>query len=296
MKGGISAFRTIEPGDENQPVNLSSFNSSGSHVALCNSGSQVKLHDRDGVFVLETPKGYSYMSDLSNTSGHVSLITGIEFHRFEDNIFATSSIDGSIRVWDTDNSLTKHHSIYKIKNKQGKRVKAHCVGYSFDCKLLTAGLANGTIPLWDLKKSTYAPPVMEIKDQQFENVEIQSISFSSDGSKLVSRSFNGDCRLYDLRMNGKQMFCLTNLSTKYSSQNVQFSPDGSYIITTLSESPKSKACLNFYDSKSGNCIRNIHFSSKTPINCQWHLGLNQIFVSCSDGSLTGLFGLNSLDK
>lgn len=50
-------------------------------------------------------KGDMYLSDMAKTYGHVSEINDGRFHPVEKNIFATCSMDSTIRIWDTNKPL-----------------------------------------------------------------------------------------------------------------------------------------------------------------------------------------------
>lgn len=41
-----------------------------------------------------------YIQDMANTKGHVAAILDGKWHPKEKNIFMTSSLDGSVRIWD----------------------------------------------------------------------------------------------------------------------------------------------------------------------------------------------------
>ncbi len=47
-----------------------------------------------------------YIQDMSNTKGHVASILDGKWHPIEKKNFMTSSLDGSIRIWDIESKLT----------------------------------------------------------------------------------------------------------------------------------------------------------------------------------------------
>jgi hypothetical protein len=55
---------------------------------------QAKVVDRDGGELLECIKGDQYIVDMSQTKGHVSALTGGQFHPKQKEIFLTCGDDG----------------------------------------------------------------------------------------------------------------------------------------------------------------------------------------------------------
>jgi WD40 repeat protein len=47
-----------------------------------------------------TIRGDMYIQDMANTKGHVAAITDGKWHPRDAQYFMTSSLDGSIRIWD----------------------------------------------------------------------------------------------------------------------------------------------------------------------------------------------------
>jgi len=41
-----------------------------------------------------------YLSDIRLSKGHTFVVTKLQFDQIEDNILYTSSLDGTIRIWD----------------------------------------------------------------------------------------------------------------------------------------------------------------------------------------------------
>lgn len=61
-----------------------------------------QIYDRDGLTLGEFVKGDMYIRDLKNTKGHISGLTGGEWHPKEKETILTSSEDGSLRIWDVN--------------------------------------------------------------------------------------------------------------------------------------------------------------------------------------------------
>ena len=59
------------------------------HVPLV----QVKVLDREGHMIAESPWGYRYISDMAHTTGHVAMINCAGWHPREKDVFITCSND-----------------------------------------------------------------------------------------------------------------------------------------------------------------------------------------------------------
>jgi WD40 repeat protein len=77
------------------------------------------------------------------TQGHTMEVTGAQWHPSEKGILLTSSMDGSLRIWDLageanfGNLCNKH--VLKVRGKSGQpRVGARCCTYSLDGQYFSA--------------------------------------------------------------------------------------------------------------------------------------------------------------
>lgn len=93
------AFRSIEP-DCGHPVTCIANSPSGDRFVIATGTSHCIVYDREGTLVIKFSKGDMYLRDLSHTKGHTMEITGIQWHPTDKNLILTSSMDGSMRVWD----------------------------------------------------------------------------------------------------------------------------------------------------------------------------------------------------
>ncbi|MEN2498768.1 MAG: WD repeat-containing protein 70 [Marteilia pararefringens] len=299
MAHKILPFRNIEHEDL-QPIVSLSYNLSNSHLLIANSGRQAKVHSRDGVFVLETPKGYTYISDLSNTNGHIAAISSACFHPFEDNLFLTSSLDSSVRLWNTDR-MEKQASIYKMRGPNGRKLPVSCASYSNAAKSIAVGLDNGSILVFDTKLSTINAPIHSFENLHEESCGVNSISFSATDFLMCSRSSDGTCKFIDLRQTNKILKSFDSLPAKYKSVNAAFDPNSNLLITSYSDIPQRSSPIN-KNSSYTNCgivlidvagsfeiIARQKFTTKVPTLSIWSKKLDQLFVGFSDGTFTGYF-------
>jgi WD repeat-containing protein 70 len=104
MNRTMTSFKEFVP-HEGYPVLCLSYSLTGNQF-LCITGSwHAKVCNRDGKQLKETIRGDMYIRDTFNTKGHVSSLTDGTWHPILKNKFLTSSIDGTIRLWDIESKL-----------------------------------------------------------------------------------------------------------------------------------------------------------------------------------------------
>ena len=60
------------------------------------------LLNKDGKKGYTSVKGDMYLTDMSKTNGHVSIVHDGKFSPIDKNIFSTCSLDATIRIWDVN--------------------------------------------------------------------------------------------------------------------------------------------------------------------------------------------------
>ena len=73
---------------------------SGDRFIVATGSAQPKIYDRDGNEIIKFVKGDMYLRDLSNTKGHTMEVTDCAWHPNQKDTVLTSSLDGSLRLWD----------------------------------------------------------------------------------------------------------------------------------------------------------------------------------------------------
>lgn len=102
MDSRLRSFRQLEPSEGHQLRALSWSPTADKFLAVTGSA-QAKIYDKDGFTQGEFIKGDMYIRDLKNTKGHISGLTGGQWHPKDRETALTSSEDGSLRIWDVSN-------------------------------------------------------------------------------------------------------------------------------------------------------------------------------------------------
>jgi WD40 repeat protein len=101
MNKGLRPYKDFRPFD-GHPVRSLSFSpdSNASMFLCCCGNNQARVYSRNGEKLKTTVRGDMYIQDMMNTKGHVASITCGQFHPKNQELFITSSLDGSVRQWD----------------------------------------------------------------------------------------------------------------------------------------------------------------------------------------------------
>uniref|UniRef100_A0A7S3QJ26 FHA domain-containing protein n=1 Tax=Chaetoceros debilis TaxID=122233 RepID=A0A7S3QJ26_9STRA len=276
------------------------FSSTGDRMIVGTTSAQPMVLDRDGHEIIEFNKGDMYVTDMAHTDGHVAQITGVDWG-FERDIVVTSSLDGSVRLWNLTKNKTKFQKlcsgkeVYRIKSSVGKRTTVTCVVMAPGGREFACGTSCGTIQIWSTLKISNRPD--RVVYGVHEGKPIHSLSYSYDGRKLSSRCMGDDRVLvWDARRlsrTAKPMAVCEGLPGLYEYVNSAFSPDGKLLCagTSIKRSAKDTfSSLKFYridgTKKSPMPILEVDVAKGLSIiNVIWHSKINQIVASLSDGSL-----------
>ncbi|KAN0014498.1 hypothetical protein ACTFIU_000816 [Dictyostelium citrinum] len=287
MDSSFRSFREIEPSEGTQ-VRSIQFSTLGDIFSALPYTTQIRIYNRDGHFKNESVSGDRFIQDLYHTKGHVSTLTGQCWHPTERDELISSSIDGTIRVWDV-NQLNKNKSVIKSKNQKGSRVGV--INCCFDQRgdLITGGMSDGTIAQWD-KRSTLLKPKFTFQDAHEFGTEVTSIQYNRDCYSMISRGMDSTLRVWDLRNPLKPLIVWDDLLCDYIETNTIFGSYDRVIVTGTSSAKGGFGSIVIYDLSSLTKMRQIRVEDDVSVvNCHWSTKLNQIFFGCSDSSIRGFY-------
>ena len=107
-----------------------------------------------------------YIRDMKNTKGHIKGLTCGEWlhdknsdNRVNNNMIATSSEDGTVRVWDP-NRFSSQISVLKARRNINSNsndaydnvLSVDCCCWSGDGRRVVGGMRDGSVQIWDLGK------------------------------------------------------------------------------------------------------------------------------------------------
>ncbi|KAJ3663522.1 hypothetical protein Zmor_007776 [Zophobas morio] len=287
MDSSMRSFRTLQPAD-NHPIRSLNYSGTGDLLLVISGASQAKVLDRDGFEKLETVKGDMYITDQAKTKGHTAGLLAGCWNPLVKEEFLTTSADGTIRTWDFYEGGKNHKSIVKCRAQNGLKVSPTAVTYGRDGKVIACGCADGSLQLWDSRKSSVAP-ASQVRKGHLPG-EITSIRYSHVGNNLVTRSCDETLKLWDLRNFKTCIHQVTDLFTRYDTTDAIFSPNDAIIATGMSlRKNDTDGYIFFYDSTNLSLIQKIQITNSHTIKLLWHPKLNQIFVGTGNGIVKCLY-------
>ena len=136
------------------------------------------------------------ISLIKTLQGHTTAITSVTFHPFQNNLLASSGINGKIRLW---NINTGECRIFP-----GHSNWVWSLAFSQDGQTLASASFDNTIKLWDIITG-------ECKQNLIgHGKEVYGISWNYDGNLLASSSADETIKIWDIN----QGICLITLRSK----------------------------------------------------------------------------------
>jgi WD40 repeat protein len=327
MDSRCRAFQSSEPA-EGHPIVAISHSPSGDRYVISTGSSQPIVMDRDGKELIKFVKGDMYLRDMSNTKGHTMEVTHVCWHPSEKNIILTSSLDGTLRIWDllgeaTFGCLINKH-VLKIKagpssNTAGAaRIGATTCLYSPNAQRIIGGTLDGSVQIWTEKRiySSKADLIISWRDlsesarsSSSSPSPVISITVTNDNTRLAVRYECGLILLWSFTDNCKNpLFQWKDCPNIYPSANLLFNLDSSLLLfctSPRSGGPDPHSRIHFYDVSSSSSNKNSHSTTTitTPkeilslvisnnligIHLKWHPVTNQIFITLSNGEIKVLY-------
>ncbi|KAH7278402.1 hypothetical protein KP509_38G039800 [Ceratopteris richardii] len=282
MDARLQSFRQFEPFEGHQ-VRALSWSPTADRFLCVTGSAQAKIYDRDGLTLGEFLRGDMYIRDLKNTKGHISGLTGGEWHPKEKQTILTSSEDGSLRVWDV-NDFKSQTQVIKPKLARPGRVAVTACTWGLDGKCMAGGLGNGSVQIWNIKSGWGSRPDIYIERAHKDGEDVSGLKFASDGFTLFSRSLDETLKVWDLRSTKTAVKVFSDLPNLYQQTNVALSPDENLILTgtSVEKGGSVGGILHLFDRRRLELVRKIGVSSQSVVCCLWHKRLNQILATTGD--------------
>lgn len=231
----------------------------------------------------------------------------MHWHPTDKHLVITSSLDGTVRIWNLlgeaafGNLINKY--VLKIKARPGQgRLGATSCSYSHGGARIYAGCVDGSVHVWLTNKRVFTR-----EDAVFSVPEataaISSIAVSPDSKLLALRLERGPIAVYNIEKLQAIPHCtITGANNKYSQSNAAFSPDGQLLVVGTSPSRdggEEKSQLVFFSMVGWKGPKTFTIedafmkigviSGASVIAVKWQPTTKQIFCSTSTGVVRVLF-------
>jgi WD repeat-containing protein 70 len=242
----LRAFKSVDPTatkssahTETHPIHVAKFNpNSPSQVLVLSATPQARILTRDGDVVSEFQKGDMYLRDMNMTKGHVSEITAGTWHPTNWDLFVTAGTDSTLRIWDVNTKMKQKTVIVHKSRQAGSAGRSRMTAVAWGSQveggnsLLVATALDGSMMLWS-GEGPYHRPSGEIKDAHQPGTWTSGVDISPDGRLVITRGGDDTIKLWDTRKFKQAVSSVAHPSTsaQYPTSNIQFSPNGSSVIT-----------------------------------------------------------------
>jgi len=287
MDSSLQSFRKVKP-CESHIIRHLEYSSTGDKILVVPGSSQAKVLDRDGHEVLECVKGDPYVVDVRRNKGHVGALTSGCWHPKIREEFMTASNDASLRLWLTDGQAVMggRASRASIKCKSAasglKTIPTACC-YSRDGLLVCAACQDGSIQMWDHRKS-FVNVALHLRDAHQKATDTSCVTFGHDNRHLATRGGDGTLKLWDVRSFKKPVHSASDLFSRFEMTECSFSPDDRMVVTATSMDRNEKSGkLVFFRKDSFEKVSEMSVGESHVIRALWHPKLNQIMTGCGDG-------------
>jgi WD repeat-containing protein 70 len=195
------------------------------------------------------------------------------------------------------------------------RISVTAAAYSRTGAWLAGAAHDGSLRFWNAS-GPYFRPTIEILEAHQSGCGISSIRFGPDDILVASRGNDHTLKgriysmkneriiylgvshlvwfpsiVWDLRKYRKPLATCTDLFNDFEETGCDFSPQGDFVITGTSAQKDSRpGSLMVMNTNTLECLQTHELGmSLSVLRTVWHTRLNQIILSCSDGSTRVLF-------
>jgi WD40 repeat protein/serine/threonine protein kinase len=189
-------------------------------VALGLGRDKLAIAGADKVVRVCTQKAGAALSQTT-CSGHTGPCLGVALSA-DGKLVASSSCDGTARVWDAETGE-------ELVTFEGHVGNVHGVAFSPDARRLATAGADETVRIWDI--GVAKKPRRVVKDclvQPGGHGAVLSVTFSPDGRRLASTSRDGTVKVFNV-VGAVELFMLRGFAGPVN--QVAFSPDGRRLAT-----------------------------------------------------------------
>lgn len=301
MARHVRPFREVEV-DEGHPLVAVSYSPSGDRLLAATGASHAKVLSREGVVELQFATGDMYVVDMAHTNGHTHTVTGGMWHPQHRDEVITSSLDGTVRIWNLQGKRTFDRlinaTVLKFKSKKGKRGAVTTCRYNLDGSLVAGGMMDGQLQFVDPRRA-YAGPTLTIRDAHADgggDVGISCIKFSPDGKHFASRSCADDTiKIWDVRKPRDCVKVFSGVGGVFGTSNLAFNVAGTSIAagTCVRKGKGLSGRVLFLDVHTPGLVDPIASvdmqEDESAVCVEWHAGINQVFVGSSTGACRVLY-------
>jgi WD40 repeat protein/tRNA A-37 threonylcarbamoyl transferase component Bud32 len=209
------AIRYILSGNFDQ-VNSIAFSSDSQRLAIGTNDPTVRMWEK-----AEQGQAISRLGDHQSSVTHVTYDSN---SKAENNLLASTSLDGTINIWQA--GVKK----ISIDSQQGEIYSA---AFSPDNTYLISAAANGTAALWEVESGSFKC------QEKIDSSPVIKAIFSPDGNQVVFLLLNGKLEIWSFtrKSNTNLQLAKSGAIDGFNGQisSIAFSPDSQYLAIGSTE-------------------------------------------------------------
>jgi len=304
MNRSMKYYREFIP-VEGHTISALDFNEKGNMILCIASDVHCRIYDREGsqTPIEITVLGDMYVRDMAITKGHSKMLTDGIWHPKDPNVWLSSSMDGTLRIWNLNgkkvgmDALLSQDHVLKTVDKRGvpmgatgksatglEGVYPTCCRYSPDGKTMVAGCSDGSIQIF-FEKLRYVKPDKIIRDQH--SAEVTSVHLFAE--QMLSRSMDGTMKLWEMKkpMNPKAppLRVWDNLPNDCAQTGCYICPDNEYAVTGTCDKKSESNALKIFSITTGEEVGSSPLIAGAT-RVHWSSQINQIIVGTVKGGVT----------
>ncbi len=240
MNEKMNSFRSIEP-EEGHQIRHLAWSITGDSFLVATGSARPKIYNRDGFEMAQFIRGDMYIMDAKHTKGHLTAVTGAVWHPTDKNLCLTSSIDGTLRIWDV-HDVQKNRDVIKYKaSAAGQKAEVTAGAWAPNGSIIAGAATDGSISLWNAKTKFQRADKVVLNAHK-PHTDTSGLTFSADCNTLLSRGCDNTLKIWDVRQFKTAVHVFDDLENYYSQTNAIFAPDAnsSVIVTGTSNRADEK--------------------------------------------------------
>ena len=172
-------------------------------------------------------------TQLYTLEAHNGSILDVEYHPIDDNILASSSIDGTVKLW----QIESDRSPTFLTVLKGHDQPIADFDFSPDGNFIATASDDGTAKLWRVAENK--PQVLATfktnSDSTRTDIRIKHVSFSPDGRILVVGDNQGTLGLWQVEDEENSIALAQFQAHEKAIRDISFAPEGEEILSVSEE-------------------------------------------------------------
>eukprot|EP00388_Colpodella_angusta_P006049 GDKJ01018219.1.p1 GENE.GDKJ01018219.1~~GDKJ01018219.1.p1 ORF type:complete len:593 (-),score=111.36 GDKJ01018219.1:95-1873(-) len=311
LTSSLRSFKQINPLN-NHAVRSLCLHKSGQSVLIAPGGRHARLYTDSGDLLMQTSAGDMYLRDPAMTKGHTYTVVGCAWDPFNNEHFLTSSMDGTVRLWDSQARTfglereAESIGAWRAVDARGTLHRNCQITCSLPMpiqtltsKSIVAGCSDGSVQIVNTSKKPGSKSDFSFRHSTLGHKgEVCGVLGGGHNGKMVySRDMDNKILLWDVS-NPKTPVAWSscNVETLHETANMCLSPCGKYLVIVTSSLDKSDSSLSVNGEKKhkGDLVL-LNSSSleevlRMPlptggVQVQWPSEIDQLFVGLTSGEV-----------